>query len=135
MTFVKRMMITLLLGLASTLTLAAQDRSITFTLAQDTYWGPAYLQAGSYRAAFLSGAVTKAVITSEKRAHWGAIVVPIARGYNNVCKATALTLTSDNGRYAVTSVCFADTETAYYFPVRLPTEREKQVAQTFAGSK
>jgi len=126
MTFAKKLFLLTVLTAAATFTAAAQDKVVTFKLTQETQLGLATLPAGSYRMTIYNEAHPMAVVTSEPSRGISIMAVATAYGYSNTCKTNSLTLTPSAKSWNVTSVCFADSETEFYFPV--PHSRKSEAA-------
>ena len=123
----KTLFFALLLTLAS-LAASAQERVVTFTLNQDAYFGTALLSPGSYSLKLLSETTPKAIVVSLGAKPKAAIVAVTARDYSS-CATTTITLTPTNDRLSMSSICFANSEMAYRFPVSTRPAQLRQVAK------
>jgi hypothetical protein len=131
MRLAKKTTFLLVLLMAASLGVAAQDKSATFTLTRDTYWGTTLLHAGEYRMTIESSPVPKVVVYSLGENPTGVMVVPVGRDYDASCK-TSLTLTAADSASVVTSICFAESGLRYYFPNH---SQRQQITQALAVSK
>lgn len=134
MNFAKKATIFALLLTAGSLALQAQDRMLTFTLTKDAYFGPALLPSGNYRLQLISDSTPRVIVSSVGSKTTTAIVAVSRREFNTACKASTITLRGAEDSMAMSSVCVADTDVTYYFPIR-KIDRVRQVAkeQDLAG--
>ncbi len=114
MTAVKKLALALLVVLATTFTVNAQDARAKFTLTHEVRWENATLPAGNYMISVYSGAVPRAVISSED-GRGSVIAVPTFADYSSSCKSSSVSLVRDGSTWNVSSVCFNESGLALYF--------------------
>ena len=115
MSFAKKMMFATLLLVAGCLGAAAQDTAIRFKLAQETRIGSVTLAPGMYRMAFYGQGHSYAIVTAEE-GHRTSIIA-LAATSDSQCSSSSVTLTPADEGFSLTSACFAQADTALYFPV------------------
>jgi hypothetical protein len=131
MSFVKKMTFVMLLMVAGSFGAAAQDTAIRFKLAQETRIGRTALAAGTYRMALFNDGYAYALVTAEGGQRSSVIAVPVS-SENKACRASSVTLAPAGDGFSIASVCFAEAETAVYFPVA--SARKSTVAAQTTGS-
>ncbi|HWR17413.1 MAG TPA: hypothetical protein VN577_21460 [Terriglobales bacterium] len=113
MTLAKKLTLALLLMIASGLAVA-EEKSVTFKLNRDTYFGNSLLTSGEYRLRVLSSVSNVTAITNLDGSRT-VMVVPTTRGYES-CEHSKVTVSSSNTGWSLDSVCFSGSETTLYFP-------------------
>ena len=115
MTAAKKLCLALLVLLAATFTANAQDARAKFTLTHEARWEKTTLPAGTYMISVDSGAVPKAIVTSEDGNRVSIIAVPTVADYSGSCKTSSVNLVREDAAWSVRSVCFNETGLALYF--------------------
>jgi len=136
MTFAKKMLMLTLLTLAASLTAAAQDSAIRFKLAQETRIAGVTLPAGSYRMTLFTAGHPYAIVTSEEGRR--SSIMAVAATSDGRCNSSSVTLTPEAEGYSLTSACFAQADTALYFPAvlaRKSTVAKAAPSSAWAGAK
>lgn len=118
MTSVKKLSLTLLVVLAATFAANAQEARAKFTLTHEVRWEKTTLPAGTYKISVESGAVPKAIVSSEDGKAF--IAVPTVADYSSSCKTSSVNLVHEAGTWNVTSVCFNESGLALYFGSESP---------------
>jgi hypothetical protein len=130
MSFAKKMMFTMLLLVAGSFGAAAQDTAIRFKLAQEAHIGSVTLAPGMYRMAFFGQGHPYAIVTAEE-GHRTSIIA-LAATSESGCSSSSVTLTPADEGFSLTSACFAQADTALYFPVA--SARKSVATQPVADS-
>lgn len=126
MNFAKKLTFVVLLIVTGCFTAAAQDKVLTFKLTREAHIGVATLTAGEYRMVIYTDAYPMAVVMPTDSKGRSVISVATAAASSGSCKSNSLKLIPNGSSWSVTSACFADSETAFYFPVS--RSRKAQVA-------
>jgi hypothetical protein len=120
----------LLLGMS--LSAAAQERVIKFTLNREAQVGRIVLVAGSYRLTVYRDPSLMAVFSPEDGRGPSVMALPVSYDYTRTCSSDSLTFVPNGKGFELRTVCFADSALAIYFS---GTGKSKaQVAQVSTDS-
>lgn len=134
--FAKKMLMLTLLALAASLGAAAQDSAIRFKLAQETRIAGVTLPAGAYRMTLFTEGHPYAIVTAEDGGR--SSIMAVATASDARCSSSSVTLTPAAEGYSLTSACFAQADTALYFPAasaRKSTVAKAAPSSAWAGAK
>lgn len=120
MNSVKKLALALLVVLATAFTANAQDARVKFTLTHEVRWEKTTLPAGTYMISVYSGAIPRAIVSSEDGKGPSIIAVPTIADYSSSCKSSSVNLIRDGAAWNVTSVCLNESGLALYFGAEPP---------------
>jgi hypothetical protein len=128
MKFAKKLSLSLSLAAAMAVSAHAQDAQAKFTLPHQAHLGEAVLPAGEYTVTLSMEGVTKAIIVPGSRTGAGMIALPVNTDEYASCKGTSVSMQRDGSEWKVTSICFAEAQTALYFAA--PAEKAAVASAT-----
>ena len=122
MNFAKKMSLLLTLSASMACSAAALDAQAKFTLPQPARIGSSTLPAGEYLVKTYGAGANAAYIVPADGSGAAVIALPVSTDSYAVCKASSLTMQAVGSAWNISSICFAEMQTALYFTV--PTEKK-----------
>lgn len=104
------------LAVASLATAYAVDAQARFTLQHPAQIGASVLPAGEYTVKMSADGATIAYIVPAGRSGTAVVALPVSTDSFATCKSSSLTMQRLGSAWSISSVCFADMQTALYFP-------------------
>jgi hypothetical protein len=126
MKLAKKLSLLTILATAALGTSYAADAQAKFTLQHPAQIGASVLPAGQYMVKMSADGATTAYIVPADRSGAAVIALPVNTDSFAVCKSSSLTMHRLGSVWSISSVCFADMQTALYFP--LPSEKSTVTA-------
>lgn len=118
MKFAKKLSTLLLFTAGLAVVAHAQGTQATFRLAHDTHIGTGMLPAGEYTVTLAVDGTTKAFIMPVAgHGASGMIALPTTTTDRGACSQSSLTMKRVGSEWSVTSICFAGSQIAVYFPL------------------